>query len=113
VVLRASAGSTNGPPARPGRKKKASPRPDADGSAEFTAAQSELEDRLRAWRKAEASAAGKPAFFVLTDAALRGIVLAAPRDLSQLLDIHGVGPVRADRYGAAILALCSGREFQI
>ena len=113
VVLRASDGPAIGSPRKP-RKKNPASRSDATGSAPaFTPEQTELEDRLRRWRKAEASAAGKPAFFVLTDAALRGVVLATPRNLSQLLEIHGVGPVRADRYGAAILALCSGRELSV
>lgn len=113
VVLRASDGPATGSPRKP-RKKSPASRPDVAGSAPaFTPEQTELEERLRAWRKAEASAAGKPAFFVLTDAALRGVVLATPRNLSQLLEIHGVGPIRADRYGAAILALCSGRGLPV
>jgi len=113
VVLRASTGPATGSPRKP-RKKNPAPRPGAAGPAPpFTPEQTALEDRLRAWRKAEAAAAGKPAFFVLTDAALRGIVLAAPRNLSQLLEIHGVGPVRTDRYGTAILALCSGSELPV
>ncbi|HTX42017.1 MAG TPA: HRDC domain-containing protein, partial [Acidobacteriaceae bacterium] len=80
----------------------------ADGAAAFTPAQTELENRLRAWRKAEAAAAGKPAFFVLTDAALRGVVVADPRTMAELMSIHGIGPVKAERYGAAIVAICRG-----
>ena len=80
----------------------------ADGAAAFTPAQTELENRLRAWRKAEAAAAGKPAFFVLTDAALRGVVVADPRTMAELTSIHGIGPVKAERYGAAIVAICRG-----
>ena len=115
VLLRSSEDAAEAPP--PPRKKKSAARgtagADAQGNlaiAEFTPAQTELETRLRAWRKAEAAAAGKPAFFVLTDAALRGVVLAGPRTLAELLDIHGIGPVKADRYGASIVALCRGGQ---
>jgi ATP-dependent DNA helicase RecQ len=76
----------------------------ADSAPSFTPAQTELENRLRAWRKAEA--AGKPAFFVLTDAALRGVVAAAPQSIAELTTIHGIGPAKTERYGAAIVALC-------
>jgi ATP-dependent DNA helicase RecQ len=114
VLLRSSGDDAEAPPPR---KKKSAARgtagADAQGNlaiAEFTPAQTELETRLRAWRKAEAAAVGKPAFFVLTDAALRGVVLAGPRTLAELLDIHGIGPVKADRYGASIVALCRGGQ---
>jgi ATP-dependent DNA helicase RecQ len=97
------------------RKKKPAPPPGgassangANGTAAFTPAQEELENRLREWRKAEAAAAGKPAFFVLTDAALRGLVAAGPRSMAELMSIHGIGPVKAERYGAAIVAMCRG-----
>lgn len=105
VLLRAS-GEVAGRAVR--RKKKAAPAVGADEAAAFTPAQTELENRLRAWRKAEAGAAGKPAFFVLTDAALRSVVMAGPRSLAELTSIHGIGPVKAERYGAAIVAICRG-----
>jgi ATP-dependent DNA helicase RecQ len=77
-------------------------------AADFTAAQAELETRLREWRKAEAAQSGKPAFFVFSDAILRTLVVAAPRTISQLLTVQGIGPNKAERYGAAICALCRG-----
>lgn len=76
----------------------------------FTPAQAELENRLRAWRTAEAKSAGKPAFFVLTDAVLRGIVAAGPRTLTELSRVQGIGPVKVERYGPAIVALCRHAE---
>ncbi len=114
ILLRQPAGSGSGS-LRRARKPKAARdgAASASGSAAeipFTPEQAELETRLRRWRKAEAAAGGKPAFFVLSDAALRAIVLAQPRTLSQLLAISGIGPVKADRYGAALCALCSGAE---
>ena len=74
----------------------------------YTGSQAELEQRLREWRKAEAAQAGKPAFFVFSDAILRALVHAAPQTIPQLLTVHGIGPNKADRYGAVICALCRG-----
>lgn len=106
VLLRATE-ETAGRAATPRSKKKPAPKPPGtDGAATFTPEQTELEIRLRAWRKAEADAAGKPAFFVLTDAALRGVVLAHPQTLADLTSVHGIGPIKIERYGAAILSIC-------
>jgi ATP-dependent DNA helicase RecQ len=70
----------------------------------------ELESRLRTWRKAEAAQAGKPAFFVFSDAILRALVVAAPRTIPQLMTVRGIGPQKAERYGAAICAVCRGEQ---
>jgi ATP-dependent DNA helicase RecQ len=77
---------------------------------QFTERQAELESRLRKWRKAEADGAGKPAFFVFSDAILRALVLAAPRTIPELRTVRGIGPDKAERYGAAICALCQEQE---
>jgi ATP-dependent DNA helicase RecQ len=80
----------------------------SDLSAEFTAEQKELEERLRAWRKSEAATTGKPAFIVCSDAALRAVVLACPRTIPELLTVSGFGPDKAERYGAEVCAICRG-----
>ena len=72
----------------------------------LTPEQTELENLIRAWRKSEAAATGKPAFFVLTDAALKALAVHCPQTLNELIQIHGIGPIKAERYGAAIIALC-------
>ena len=79
-----------------------------DSGAPLTAGQAELESRLRAWRKAEAAEAGKPAFFVFSDAILRALVVTSPRTIAQLMTVRGIGPNKAERYGQAICALCRG-----
>ncbi len=81
---------------------------DGESAPAFTPAQTELQDRLREWRRAEATAAGKPSFFVLHDAVLEAIVQAQPRTLEALLHVRGIGPAKVDHYGAAIVALCRG-----
>jgi ATP-dependent DNA helicase RecQ len=95
-------------PRRPQRERR--PTNGRESDAAFTPAQAELESRLRKWRKVEADQAGKPAFFVFSDAILRALVEAAPRSIPELRTVRGIGPNKADRYGAAICALCRGQE---
>ncbi|HEX4038144.1 MAG TPA: ATP-dependent DNA helicase RecQ [Acidobacteriaceae bacterium] len=94
-----------------GKGRAGKPAPGGAAAApEFTPSQEELEARLRAWRKAEAAKAGKPAFFVFSDAILRSLVLAAPGTIPELRGVHGIGPMKAEHYGAAVCALCRGQD---
>ncbi len=70
--------------------------------------QLELEEKLRAWRKAESERMGLPQFFVLGTSTLRSIVLERPKTLDQLLKIKGVGQEKLERFGASILEVCNG-----
>jgi ATP-dependent DNA helicase RecQ len=76
-------------------------------AVKLTAEQQELDETLRAWRKSEAERIGLPQFFVLGSTALHSIVLLRPRSLAQLQSITGIGPDKADKFGAAILKLCA------
>ncbi|WP_019634666.1 ATP-dependent DNA helicase UvrD2 [Actinomadura atramentaria] len=61
---------------------------------------------LKDWR-AEVSAEQKvPAYVVFTDATLQAIAERAPGSLEELAQIPGVGRVKLDRYGDAVLNLC-------
>jgi len=79
----------------------------SDPNADLTPAQQSLDRQLRAWRKAESEKIGLPQFFVLGSSTLRSIVLARPRDLSQLQSIAGIGPDKAEMFGEVILELCN------
>jgi DNA helicase-2/ATP-dependent DNA helicase PcrA len=46
-----------------------------------------------------------PAFVVFHDTTLAAVAEARPHDLSSLLALPGMGPVKADRYGDALLAV--------
>jgi ATP-dependent DNA helicase RecQ len=59
-------------------------------------------ERLRAWRYARAE--GKPAYTVAANAALENILRARPRDLDELLTVHGIGPTFCERHGESLLA---------
>jgi ATP-dependent DNA helicase RecQ len=78
-----------------------------DPTAALTPEQQLLDAQLRAWRKAESARIGLPQFFVLGSSTLRSIVLCRPRTLAQLQTISGIGPDKAEKFGAAILSLCS------
>jgi superfamily II DNA helicase RecQ len=60
-------------------------------------------DALRAWRSAAARAAGVPAYLVLHDATLKALAEARPRTRAGLLELPGLGPVRTERFGDALL----------
>ncbi len=92
---------------RPEARRAAAERPAAPP---MTADQKALEQRLRDWRKAEAAKTGKPAFIVFGDAVLTNIVHAQPTTMTELQTVSGIGPEKADRYGAHIIAICRGSE---
>jgi DNA helicase II / ATP-dependent DNA helicase PcrA len=59
---------------------------------------------LREWRLKRAKADGIPAFVVFHDSTLVEIARQAPRSMSELAGIPGVGPMKLERYGAEVLA---------
>lgn len=62
-------------------------------------------EELRRWRKAQADGADVPAFVVFSDDTLIEIAKIRPTDKEQLLDIRGIGPVKAERYADDILGI--------
>ncbi len=65
----------------------------------------ELFDVLRAWRAERARAASVPAFVVFNDATLVEVCRRRPVDRRQLLDVPGIGPVKAQQWGEELLRL--------
>ncbi|MEO3888219.1 ATP-dependent DNA helicase UvrD2 [Nonomuraea sp. B5E05] len=65
-----------------------------------------LLERLKAWRTATAKEAKIPPYVVFTDVTLQAIAERAPETEQQLLSIAGIGKVKFDRYGEAVLDLC-------
>jgi RecQ family ATP-dependent DNA helicase len=66
-----------------------------------------LAARLKEWRTAEAKRLGLPAYMVLPDRTLAAVAHTRPANPRQLLEISGMGPAKVERFGAAILELCS------
>ncbi|WP_261563221.1 HRDC domain-containing protein, partial [Frankia tisae] len=68
-----------------------------------------LYERLRAWRAATARELHMPVFVILTDATLQAIAECRPRSVAELVQLPGIGQVKLDRYGQAVLDLVAGR----
>ena len=83
-----------GPCMAPARQR----RPDADAEAP-------LFMELRALRRRLAEEEGVPPFVIFSDATLHDMVAKRPADARALLAVHGVGRVKAERYGEAFLAV--------
>jgi DNA helicase II / ATP-dependent DNA helicase PcrA len=60
---------------------------------------------LKAWRTSAAKAANVPAYVIFHDTTLAAVAEARPRTETELLALPGLGPVKAARYGEAILAV--------
>jgi DNA helicase-2/ATP-dependent DNA helicase PcrA len=63
--------------------------------------------RLRAWRLETSRDQDVPAFVVFSDATLRAIAERRPANRAELAGVPGVGAVKLDRYGAAVLEVCA------
>ncbi|MCY3814790.1 MAG: HRDC domain-containing protein, partial [Gammaproteobacteria bacterium] len=58
---------------------------------------------LRAGRWALADAARVPPYVIFHDAPLRDLVRTRPRSREAMLELHGVGQSKLERYGSAFL----------
>ena len=95
---------------RGARQAKAALNAVAD--AELTPTDRPLFDALVTWRRDVARAAGVPAYVVFDNKSLRSVAHARPSSGPELLDVAGVGPVKLERYGAAILEIVSDHGAQ-
>jgi ATP-dependent DNA helicase RecQ len=90
------------------RRVSVTPKVVVPAVVELTAAQAELEERLKQWRREEAAKAGLPSFFVFSDTVLRSVVVAGPTTLDELKAVKGVGLDKVEKFGAAVVGLCRG-----
>ena len=67
-------------------------------------------DELRSWRQDQARAAEVPAYAIFKDATLADLLNRWPDSPQDLLEVSGSGPVKADRFGADLLAILAGHE---
>jgi DNA helicase-2/ATP-dependent DNA helicase PcrA len=72
---------------------------------DVAAADAALYEALVDWRLRQSRAASAPAYVIFPNTTLAAIASARPGDARALLAVPGVGPVKADRYGEAVLAL--------
>lgn len=96
---------------RPSRERPATKKPARKAEADeremqpLTEEQKQFEGALRAWRKEVAAELKQPAFCVFGDRVLRGIVLEGARTEEDLLQVHGLGKAKVERWGKAICDL--------
>jgi ATP-dependent DNA helicase RecQ len=77
----------------------------AGAGAEASPADRALFELLRTERRSIADAEGVPAYVVLPDRTLWELVKARPGSTADLLTVNGIGPVKAEKYGAAFLTV--------
>jgi ATP-dependent DNA helicase RecQ len=83
----------------PARKRASRRRPDGPPDPLF--------DALREARRKLAADAGVPPYVIFHDSTLREIAERKPRSLSELAEVQGVGAVKLERYGEAMLTALS------
>jgi ATP-dependent DNA helicase RecQ len=77
------------------------------GRKRFDGPADPLFEALREARRGLAAAAGVPPYVIFHDSTLREIAARKPRNLSELGEVQGVGSVKLERYGGAMLAALS------
>ncbi|MFC7388093.1 ATP-dependent DNA helicase UvrD2 [Sphaerisporangium rhizosphaerae] len=70
----------------------------------------ELLERLKLWRTNAAKEAKVPTYVVFTDVTLQALAERVPTTEEDLLSIAGIGRVKLERYGQAVLDICRGGE---
>jgi DNA topoisomerase III len=90
--------------ARSRRRPKAAAAP----AAALSVADEHLLADLKEWRLAEARRRRVPAFRILGDRTLEALARARPADEAELLEIPGIGPAKASRFGRRLLELIAG-----
>ena len=74
-----------------------------NANGHVTVANTNVFDALKEWRTQVASVAGVPAYVVMYDRTLAELANALPERTSELDSIHGLGPVKIEKYGQALL----------
>jgi superfamily II DNA helicase RecQ len=99
-------------PAKAKRARKpaavATPAPPRPADRPKLAPDSQVEDKLRQWRLAEAKRRGVPAFRIFSDQTLRAVAASRPATAAELLAIPGLGIGTVEKYGAQIYRLLHG-----
>ncbi len=82
----------------------------AASSTDLVGTDRALFEQLRAWRRDQARAADVPAFVIFNDAVLQEVARRRPDDRAALLDVPGIGPVKAERFGDDLLGIVAGAD---
>ncbi len=107
VALSASARGAHparAPSPRPGSRGGRRAVAAATGGAQDRSGELRFE-RLRRWRLGLARAEARAAFTIFDDRTLREIADRDPGSVAELLQVRGVGPTKASRYGQAVIGV--------
>ncbi|MCF6244934.1 MAG: HRDC domain-containing protein, partial [Sulfurovum sp.] len=63
----------------------------------------EMYDKLRSLRTEIASKKGIPPYIVFSDKTLKDLSAKVPQNKEEMLEVHGIGEVKYERYGEAFL----------
>ena len=102
--IAAAARSDGSAPPRPARDGLAAARRRL-GDPSDSHADDALLGALQDWRRRLAQAAGVPAYVIFPDTTLRAVAATRPATRDALLALPGVGPVKLERHGSAVLEL--------
>ena len=83
---------------------------DPAASDEFDPAAAEVFEALRGVRREMAHREGVPPYVVASDRSLRDLARLRPRSPAELQLAHGIGPAKAEKYGAELLAVIRRAE---
>jgi len=67
-------------------------------------------EALYSWRRTRAGSLGKPAYTVLTNNAIEGLIDMWPTTLDDLLFVNGIGPITIELYGEELLRILAAHE---
>jgi ATP-dependent DNA helicase RecQ len=98
-------------PGRPGNRRPVDrTRVSASASPADDNTHLSLFQALRAWRLQVAREHGVPAYTVFHDSTLEEIARRRPGSIGELRDVSGVGAIKLERYGAAVLEVVQTAE---
>jgi len=78
------------------KKEKAVASDERDAAANYNV---QVFEALRQWRREKAAKLGGPAYLVFPDKTLQELARALPESPADLLNIRGIGPAKAQRFG--------------
>jgi ATP-dependent DNA helicase RecQ len=84
--------------------------PGVNLSLDTRVADADILKALKQWRSELADEAGVPLHYILSNDTLAELACHQPRNHADLLNIKGIGPVKADRYGIALLEILAGAD---
>lgn len=95
------------PKSKPWKRKKSAANKPAPIPADqiLDRAQENLLAELKAWRLQEARERKIPAFRIMSDKTLEALVRSHPGDTDELLEVRGIGPHLARKYGKILLKI--------